>query len=170
MSTTTRDRKAFYAVAGAADVAVSTLRELPERVTEAVTDEKLRTEIRGRFAEIPAEAKALRDEIPAFVKDVPGKAGELQARLRDLVDRATAEATKTFDELATRGEGVVARLRKGEAADNVVAIRGRVADAADDVADAAGKVADELGETATKVRKPAAKTRRPAPKKRTPKA
>ncbi len=170
MSTTTRERKALYAVAGAADAAVSTLRELPERVTEAVADDKLRSEIRGRFAELPAEAKALRDEIPAFVKDVPGKAGELQARVRELVDRATAEANRTFDQLATRGEGVVARLRKGDAAGNVVAIRGRVADAADEVADAADKVADDLGDAATKARASAARTRRAAPKKRTPKA
>lgn len=148
---TTLENKPLYAVAGAADAAVETLRELPAKVAGAIKDEKLRTEMRERFSHLPAEAKALREEIPGFVNDAQAKAAELPTRVRELVAQASREASKTYDELAARGEGVVARLRRDggdQVGTAVAAIRGKVAGAADDLADAADKVADDLGETA----------------------
>ena len=162
---TTLENKPLYAVAGAADVAVETLRELPAKVAGAIKDEKLRTEMRERFSHLPAEAKALREEIPGFVTDAQAKAAELPTRVRELVAQTSREASKTYDELAERGEGVVARLRRDHAdpvGSTVAAIRGKVADAADDLADAAGKVADDLGETAAT--SPAAGKRKAAAK------
>lgn len=172
--TNANERKPLYALAGAADAAVETLRELPGRVSEAVNDEKLRTEIRERFAKLPADAKALREEIPGFVHEAPAKAGEVPDRVRELIGQASREAAKLYEELARRGEGAVARWRRdhGDTVDKTVAaIRGKVAGAADDVAEAADKVADELGETADAAAKPAAKKATKAgSKSRTPKA
>ncbi|MGH8826458.1 MAG: hypothetical protein ACRDVZ_02435 [Jiangellaceae bacterium] len=153
MATTTIDRKPLYAVAGAADAAVETLRELPGRIADAMSDDKLRTELRTRFNDLPADAKALRTEFPELVKDAPAKAAEIPARMREFASHASHEAAKTYAELATRGEAVVARFRNdhGDTVDDTVAsIRGRVAAAAEDVADAADKVADDLGAAAKK--------------------
>lgn len=187
----TLESKAVRALAGAADVAATGIRDLSVRVADAVsdeefradvrrrfsdltgrvssavTDEKLREDIRQRFAGLPSETRTWREDLPVFFKELPGKAAGLSdqareaftwerrhelmtqvpARVRDAATQAAQQASRTYDDLAGRGESVVARLRdeyEHTLGDRVVAIRGRVADAADDVADAADKVADDL--------------------------
>lgn len=107
------DRTPLYALAGVADAAVETLRELPGRVAETVGDEKFRTEVRERFAHLPDDAKALREEFPDRLKGAQTKAGELAAelpgRIRELVEQASREASRVYGELAELGEGAVAR-------------------------------------------------------------
>ncbi|PZF83162.1 hypothetical protein [Jiangella anatolica] len=142
------DRKPLYAAAGAAEAAVTALRELPAKVTEAVNDEKLRAEFRTRFAELPADVKAFREGLPDLLLSAQSKAADLPQRLRELLAEAGREAEKAYETFATRGEGVVAKLREeyGPTVENAVAtVRDRVAHAADEVAEVTGKAADDLG-------------------------
>jgi ElaB/YqjD/DUF883 family membrane-anchored ribosome-binding protein len=144
---TTTDRKPLYAAAGAADAAVAALRELPAKVTEAVNDEKLRAEFRARFADLPADAKAFRDGLPDLLLSAQAKAADLPQKVRELLTDAGREAGKAYAEFATRGEGVVTKLREeyGPTVENAVAnVRGKVAEAADEVAEITEKAADDL--------------------------
>ncbi|WP_026874595.1 hypothetical protein [Jiangella gansuensis] len=146
-TTPTTDRKPVYAVAGAADAAVAALRELPAKVSEAVADDKLRDEFRSRFAELPADVKAFRAGFPDLLLQAQSKASDLPQRVREMLNQAGREAGKAYEEWALRGEGVVTRLRGqyGPAVDGAIAsVRGRVADAADEVAEATEKAADDL--------------------------
>lgn len=147
MPETTTDRKPLYAAAGAADAAVAALRELPAKVTEAVNDDKLRAEFRTRFNDLPADVRALRDGLPDLLLSAQAKAADLPQKVRDLLADAGREAGKAYEGFATRGEGVVSKLRQeyGPAVETAVAgVRGRVADAADDVAEITEKAADDL--------------------------
>jgi hypothetical protein len=140
------DRKPLYAIAGAAEVAVSALRELPARVTAAMDDER-RAALRARLRELPAELKAIREDIPDFVLQAQERASDMPERVRELVSQGSREAAKTYDELASRGHDTVRRLRGeyGPAVDDAVAaVRGRMADAAEGIAAAAEKAADGL--------------------------
>ncbi|NED99480.1 hypothetical protein [Phytoactinopolyspora halotolerans] len=189
----TLESKPVRALAGAADAAVSGIRDLSVRVADAVSDEQFRADVRRRFEELtgrvssavsdenvradvrqrvaglPAEARTWGEDLPAFFKQLPEKAAglsdrareaftwerrhelmtQIPARVREVADQATQQASRTYDDFAGRGAGVVTRLKdeyEHTLGDRVVAIRGRVADAADDVADAADKVADDLKE------------------------
>lgn len=141
------DRKPLYAAAGAADAAVAALRELPAKVTEAVNDEKLRAEFRTRFADLPADVKAFREGLPDLLLSAQAKAADLPQKVRELLAEAGREAGKAYEGFATRGEGVVTKLRAeyGPTVENAVAnVRGKVADAADDVAQLTEKAASDL--------------------------
>ncbi|NED94978.1 hypothetical protein G1H11_06595 [Phytoactinopolyspora alkaliphila] len=143
--------------------------ELSGRVSAAVTDERFREDMRKRLADLPAEARALGDELPEFLKDIPVKAAELPerareaftwerrhelmtdipARVRDAAAQAAQQAGKTYDQLADRGQGAMAKWRgdyEELLGERVAVLRSRVADAADDVADSADKLADDLHE------------------------
>lgn len=138
----TMDSKPVRAIAGAADAAAGTLRNLSSRVAEVVSDESRRTEMRERVAGFQDKAREAlswqrRHELMA----------EIPARVRDAATQAVHQAARTYDDLADRGETVVARWRdeyRGTLGEKVVAIRGRVADATTDVAEAADRVADDV--------------------------
>lgn len=141
------ERTPLYAVAGAADAAVSALREVPVRISGAVNDDQWRAGIRRRFDELPAEARALRDGFPDVVLRAQGRAADLPQRLRERAAQVPRDAAKVYGDLATRGEGVVARLRTeyGPLVDNAVTtVRGRVADVADEVAEITEKATDDI--------------------------
>ncbi|MBB5787970.1 hypothetical protein [Jiangella mangrovi] len=141
------DRKPLFAAAGAADAAVEALRHLPGRVAEAVNDEKLRAEFRTRFADLPADVKAFREGLPDLLLTAQAKAADLPQKVRELLTEAGREAGKAYDGFATRGEGVVTKLRAeyGPSVETAVAnLRGKVADAADEVAGITEKAADDL--------------------------
>ena len=104
-----RDNKAVYAVAGAGDLAVEKLREMPEQMTRArEAAEKYQGEVRetvyrygGQFRET---VERYRGEVQGRVdaKDLPGAA----------VAYATTVGTRAagiIDELAERGRKVVHR-------------------------------------------------------------
>jgi len=143
------ERNPLYAMAGAADAAVATLRELPTRVSGVVGDDELRADVRRRFNELPADVKAWRASFPDLVLQAQGRAADLPQRLRERVETASREAVKTYGELSVRGEGVVERLRGqyGPAVHTVVAnVRGYVAGAADEVAEVTEKAADTFSQ------------------------
>jgi hypothetical protein len=145
--TTNTDRKPLLAAAGAADAAVEALRHLPGRVSEAVNDEKLRAEFRARFSDLPADVKAFREGLPDLLLSAQAKAADLPQKVRELLADAGREAGKAYEGFATRGEGVVTKLRAdyGPSVESAVAtLRGKVAEAADDVAEITEKAADDL--------------------------
>ena len=143
------ERSPLYAVAGAADAAVATLRGLPARVSAVVGDDQLRADVRRRFNDLPGEVKAFRAGFPDFVLQAQGRAVDLPQRLRERLEAASDEAVKTYGELSVRGEGVVERLRGqyGPAVHAVVEnVRGYVAGAADEVAEITEKAADTFSQ------------------------
>ncbi|PSK97542.1 hypothetical protein CLV30_12234 [Haloactinopolyspora alba] len=143
----TIDRTPFYAAAGAADAAVTSLRELPARLGEAVNDPQLRVQLRQRLSALPADVQAFRHGFPDTVLQVQSRAADLPQRVRERAGTATGQAVRAYRGFADRGEGVVGRLR-GEAApvvgEAVSTVRGRVADAAEGVAAVTEKAADDL--------------------------
>ncbi|MFZ5850922.1 MAG: hypothetical protein ACOYY2_05975 [Actinomycetota bacterium] len=98
-----RDRRPLYAVAGAGDLAVAKLREVPERLAglrREVTGRRLeldRTALAQRVSAWQTEALALPERAQAFALDRLGRAGT------------------TYDELADRGRHVLGRLRGQQA-------------------------------------------------------
>jgi Tfp pilus assembly protein FimV len=79
-----RDNKAFYAAAGASDLAAKKLREVPDRVNKLQSD----------FKEMQVKVDA---------KDFPGAAVAY-------VTHVGTRAVEIFDELAERGKQVVNRV------------------------------------------------------------
>lgn len=140
----TIDRTPLYAAAGAAEAVAETLRDLPGRISKVVGDDALRAEIRNRFNELPADAKAFRKGFPETLLHAPQRASELPDRARELAVKAGHEAEKTYRELAARGETAVERWRAeyGPAVQGAATtVRGRVAD----IADVTRRVVDDLG-------------------------
>lgn len=92
--------KPFYAVAGAGDLAVKKLREVPGRLsTLDLTNIKVdRKDIESRIATIQVEAKSL-----------PGKA---QTVAVGLVGEVAGRAAPVYGDLVTRGRSVVTRIRR----------------------------------------------------------
>lgn len=86
-----RDTKAFYAAAGAGDLAVEKLREVPDRLQR----------VQGRL-------EGIRRVDP---KDLSGLSNRAVAYAGTLGQRAT----ETYEELANRGRTVVNRVRGQEA-------------------------------------------------------
>ena len=79
-----RDSKAFYAAAGAGDLAAEKLREVPDRVNR-----------------LQGDLKGLQDKVDA--KDIPGAAVAY-------VTHVGTRAVELLDELAERGKQVVNRV------------------------------------------------------------
>jgi hypothetical protein len=79
-----RDNKAFYAAAGASDLAAEKLRGVPDRVTQ-----------------LQDNVKGLQEKVDA--KDIPGAAVAY-------VTHVGTRAVEIFDELAERGKQVVNRV------------------------------------------------------------
>lgn len=158
MSKTTTERNPLYAVAGAADLAVETLRQLPARLpglahraeNAAVST---RAKITDRLVDLPGEAQKLRNELPAEMQklrnELPADVEKLRSELPGFLQDAQAKAQKYYAELAIRGEGAVARLRR-EQASAIESVAVKVADTAEKAADAADKAADDIADTAEK--------------------
>ncbi len=183
---TLSDPTPFYALAGAGDLAVEKLREVPDRAAAIAADRKgaqekatarlheagaKLTEAQAKVAEtvstLPTDLKSLQEKAQGLALQSVGRAAELAVKAREV-----------YDELAERGKVVVDRQRKDgteQAAELDAGTRAESkADAfaaevdrieADlDAADEA-EAAPEASEAAPK---PAAK--RAAPRKSTPKA
>ncbi|MGH8823058.1 MAG: hypothetical protein ACRDVN_01090 [Jiangellaceae bacterium] len=169
----------LYAVAGAADLAVAALRELPahapafaqraeifggqvrDRIAELPADlQKLRSELPADLqklrAELPADLQKLRAELPADVQklraDWPTFVQDVPAKVRKYAAELAGDLSETYAELAVRGEEAVGRFRR-EHAGTVDTVAETVADAAERAADAADKVADEIAEAPRSARK-----------------
>jgi hypothetical protein len=181
---TLTDPTPLYALAGAGDLAVEKLREVPEKAaTLAGTDRKVvqeratarlqeaqakLTEAQAKVAEtvtaLPSDFKSLQEKAQDFALQSVGRAAELAVKAREV-----------YDELAVRGKDVVDRQRK-ETADEIAEIAAKAESKADAFAAEVDKVDEAPVETVATTEpgapaataKPAAK--RTATRKATPKA
>lgn len=92
-----RESKAFYAVAGAGDLAKEKLRQLSSRIASTEVDTK---DVQGKVVDRLAELR--------------GDARHLPEKVQELAKISAERASSVYGELAERGKGVVARTR-GEA-------------------------------------------------------
>jgi len=171
---TLADPTPFYALAGAGDLAVEKLREVPEKAAAIAADRKgaqekytarlqeagaKLTEAQAKVAEtvgtLPTDLKALQERAQGLALQSVGRAAELAVKAREV-----------YDELAERGKVVVDRQRK-ETAEELTVIATRAESKADAFAAEVDVVEAELvpDESAAK---PAAK--RSTPRKSTPRA
>ena len=117
---TLADPTPFYALAGAGDLAVEKLREVPERAAAIAADRKgaqekatarlheagaKLTEAQAKVAEtvstLPTDLKSLQEKAQGLALQSVGRAAELAVKAREV-----------YDELAERGKVVVDRQRK----------------------------------------------------------
>src|SRR5690625_461844 len=110
MATNTAN-KPLYAIAGAAAAAVGMRRGLPNRLVDAASDPSLRDQVRAKVSELPEDAKKWRTEAGEFVENIPTRAHEFPGRVSEFFADVSHDAGKTYQDLADRGEGVVAKLR-----------------------------------------------------------
>ncbi|REE96501.1 hypothetical protein [Thermomonospora umbrina] len=94
-----RDNKAVYTMAGAGDLAVEKLREVPEQVTRLQGDfrenlTKLQVEVRDNVTRLQGRVE---------VKDLPGAAVAY-------VNQVSTRTVEVIDELAERGKKIVTRV------------------------------------------------------------
>ncbi len=99
----------FYAYVGVTDLAV-------EAVREALTDIQAKArdfgkEISERDLSVDFDAKALREAADKAVVAVTAEAKAAPAKVQRLVESNFATVTDAYDELVTRGEGLVKRIR-----------------------------------------------------------
>jgi hypothetical protein len=110
------DSKPFYAVAGAGDLAMKKLRELPAQFKEL---QARRAEFRTTAQELPGRAKhyanSFGSKAEAYARDLPERAKVLPGKAREYADTIGQRAADLYDEFATRGRKVVSRV-SGEAA------------------------------------------------------
>jgi septation ring formation regulator EzrA len=113
LATKLRDSKAVCAGAGAVDLAVEKLREVPERVTKLQDTarenaSKLQGTARENAAKLQENAAKLQENVKEFqgrvdAKDIPGAAVAYVTHLGTRV-------SEVIDELAERGKTVVTRF------------------------------------------------------------
>jgi polyhydroxyalkanoate synthesis regulator phasin len=185
---TLSDPTPLYALAGVGDLAVTKLREVPEKAaTFAATDRTVVQErATARLKEAQVRLTEAQTKVSATVSGLPGDFKSLQEKAQDFalqsVGRAAEMAVKArgvYDELAERGKVAVDRQRK-EAADDLVGIAGKAESKADAFAAEVDQIADEAADKATDVAaevepdahshpKPGANAKRTMPRKNSPK-
>jgi uncharacterized protein YjbJ (UPF0337 family) len=118
IATTLRNNKAVYTVAGAGDLAVEKLREVPGQVTKARENAaKYQDEVRGTVDKYRGQVReTVRGTVDKYRGEVRENVGRLQERIevKDLPGAAVAyvthgatRAVEFIDELAERGKRVV---------------------------------------------------------------
>jgi hypothetical protein len=117
--------KPLYAGVGATDLAVEYVREYVADVQKKVT--KVQKDVQTRFTKVQKDVKGFEFE-PKAVREqtvtvVNGRVSELRSdakvrveKVQALVNENVATVTDTYGDLAKRGEQLVARIRKAEAA------------------------------------------------------
>ncbi|HEU4544160.1 MAG TPA: hypothetical protein VFR23_23720 [Jiangellaceae bacterium] len=149
----------------AENAAVHARTRLADRFSDLPADlDKLRaelpTDLQKLRTELPADLQKLRAELPVDLKklrvELPTDVQKFRAELPTVLSDLQAKALKYYGELATRGEGAVARFRRDHA-DTIQAVTARVAGTAEKAADAADQVAEDLDAAARPEKKPAKK-------------
>jgi hypothetical protein len=117
--------KPLYAGVGATDLAVEYVREYVADVQKKVT--KVQKDVQTRFAGVQKnvkgfefEPKAVREQtvtvVNSRVSELRSDAKAQVEKVQTLVNENVATVTDTYGDLAKRGETLVARIRKQEAA------------------------------------------------------
>jgi cell division septation protein DedD len=122
--------KPLYAGAGFTDLAVAFVREYvtgaqlrlagaQKRVADlepqALRDQAT-TAVNARVEALSKDAKARRGAIEKRVADLQSDAKDIPAKLQAFLDENVTAAHGVYDDLATRGEGLVTRIRNQESA------------------------------------------------------
>lgn len=116
LASTLRENKAVYTVAGAGDLAVTKLREMPEQVTKArETVDRYANRYQGEVREnLDKYREQVREAVDRYREEVRENVGKLE--VKDLPGAAVAYVThvgtrtvELIDELAERGKKVVHR-------------------------------------------------------------
>ncbi|MGQ0847023.1 MAG: hypothetical protein ACT4QF_23120 [Sporichthyaceae bacterium] len=160
----TLSTKPLYAWAGAVDLAVEELREVPAKV------KGLRSEVSiDKLKAVPAAQKQFVVEVPgklsAKVNSLPKTPKGIQAKLTEVTEAQVKAVDAQFDALADRGESVVKRIRSQKATTDLVAqakttvakAKAVPTTAARTAAPAAKSTVTAVKSTATAARKTAAK-------------
>lgn len=112
------ESQAFYAVAGAGDLAVEKLRRASKFAQSKLADLRfdpttMSKDLTGRLdnglATVRKDVKRLPDEL----KHLPEEFKTWSEHARSAAEKARATVTHTYGELAERGRGVVERVRSG---------------------------------------------------------
>jgi TolA-binding protein len=101
---------AFYAVAGAGDLAAEKLRQVPVLFAELDLPGRI-DELQQRLDKLQGKLSELRVEAVDVQAKAQSKARELPERFTDLAMQLTGMAVQTYGELAQRGKTVVDRRR-----------------------------------------------------------
>jgi len=123
----TLSTKPFYAWAGAGDLAVEKLREVPQKVSK-LSIARIRAEVsiekpKQFVSDVPGKISAKVKELPKTPKEVAAKLPspkELQTRLTEATEDRVKAVDAKFDELADRGESIVKRVRSQKATTDLV--------------------------------------------------
>ncbi|GAA1532021.1 hypothetical protein [Kribbella lupini] len=114
----------LYVIAGAGDLAVEKFRAVSEDVSarfakldQDALQSTLRTELTKRQAELSKRLEAL----AADARTVPAKLRELPAVAQAGLTVVIGQAEETYDDLATRGEEIVGRIRSQKATEDLAA-------------------------------------------------
>ncbi len=111
--------KPLYAWAGAGDLAVEKLREVPAKVRDLrseVTVEKLKS--------VPATQKRVVSEVPSKISakfnELPKTPKGLTNKLTEVTEAQVKAVETRFDSLADRGESIVKRIRSQRATTELI--------------------------------------------------
>ena len=145
------ENKAFYAAAGAGDLAVEKLRTLPDLVA------RLQETVPGRVQRLqttlPGEVSRLQETIRYRLADQgQGDLASLSGRAVEYVTVVSARAVQTYDELAERGKTVAGRAARLDpqqvATDTAAEIEAAAKSAARNALRTANRTVDAARETA----------------------
>jgi polyhydroxyalkanoate synthesis regulator phasin len=175
---TLSDPTPFYALAGAGDLAVEKLREVPEMAAAIAGDRRAAqekatarlqeagarlTEAQAKVAEsvstLPTDLKSLQEKAQGLALQSVGRAAELAVKAREM-----------YDELAERGKVVVDRQRK-DTADELTGIAVKAESKADAFAAEVDQISDTVTDSVIEVAEivePEAPAAKPAAKRSTP--
>jgi hypothetical protein len=112
--------KPLYAWAGAGDLAVEKLREVPAKVRE------LRSEVTvSKLKSVPSTQKRVVTEVPSKISakfnEFPRTPKALTSKLTEVTEAQYKAAEDRFDSLAVRGESIVKRIRTQKATTDLIA-------------------------------------------------
>lgn len=93
------ERKPFYALAGAGDLAVAKLRDLP-------------VEFQKELAKVPGQAQTTAAQVQKTVQQGFAQIQKLPAEVQTRASVVQTLATGLYGELATRGEQAIGQLRR----------------------------------------------------------
>jgi gas vesicle protein len=103
--------KPLYAVAGAGDLAVEKLKDVPTKLRTELTVEKIKSvteRVRTEFTGSEGRVKKVADSLA----DLPRNPRKLTDKLTDLAEEQVKAADRRLAEWAERGEKVVDRVRE----------------------------------------------------------
>jgi hypothetical protein len=107
---TLTDPTPLYAAAGAGDLAVEKIRELPGRLAG----------LRDFKVDFKVEPKAVQDKVQERLADLQVEVRRLPDLANTAVSDGLAQASKTYGELAERGRSVVDRIRSQKATQELI--------------------------------------------------